>query len=164
MENKDPGYILLHRSIKQHWLWNNPNNLKRWLDIIISAAFADSEQYCQKTHQVITVRRGCLWTSVRSLADRWECSPGAVTRFLKLLEREKMITFQGTQGGTFVNVLNYGLYQDFRGVSRNSKRNAKRDADGTQTERRRVTSNTLNTLNTLKEDNICPPADGGEWQ
>ena len=33
------GYILLYRSICDHWVWQDPKYLQRWLDLLIRATW-----------------------------------------------------------------------------------------------------------------------------
>lgn len=89
MGSSDKGYIKLYRGIRDHWIWNDPDYLKAWLDLLMMVNHEDRQILFDK--KLVTVKRGSRITSIRSLSARWGWSRGRVSRFLDMLERDKMI-------------------------------------------------------------------------
>ena len=106
----DKGYIKLYRDVCSHWIWNDSDYLKAWIDILMMVNHEDKKILFDK--KLITVKRGSRITSIRSLSARWGWSRGRVSRFLDMLERDKMIATKRDTKKTMINVVNYGFYQD----------------------------------------------------
>jgi len=106
------NWIKLNRSIRKHFLWDfsKPLYLMAWVDILMSANFADKKTMIDS--KVVLVKRGAFITSTVQLSKKWQCSRGTVDRILTLLEEDKMITTERTRRYTTVTVENYALYQD----------------------------------------------------
>lgn len=60
---------------------------------------------------VITFERGTVNRSIESLAARWGWSRKTVSKFLRALESDGMVTTKRTTHGTTVTIENYGFYQ-----------------------------------------------------
>lgn len=105
----DKGYIKLYRGIRDHWIWNDPDYLKAWLDLLMMVNHEDRQILFDK--KLVTVKRGSRITSIRSLSARWGWSRGRVSRFLDMLEHDKMIATKRDTKKTLINVINYGFYQ-----------------------------------------------------
>jgi len=91
-DNETPmnGWIKLSRGIQQNWVWNNPNWLKWWLDLLLLAAWEDTE--IRKRRQRVQVKRGEVLMSVRELQRRWGVkSSYAVRYFINSLLEEGMV-------------------------------------------------------------------------
>lgn len=106
------GWISVHRTIKDHWLWEEKpfDNRSAWLDILLSAFHKTSKT--KINGQIVEVDRGSFPTSERELADKWGWSKTKVRAFLKLLEDDSMITRKSDHKKTMLTVLNYSCYQD----------------------------------------------------
>ena len=113
--SQNKGYILLHRSLQDCWIWfDDPKFTKgqAWVDLLMMVNHADKR--LQFNGEFITVEEGQVITSIRSLAERWGWSKDSVKRFLNLLERDMMITQNCDTHRTLVTIVNYGIYQDRR--------------------------------------------------
>lgn len=104
------GWICLHRKIIDNWIWEDPEKLRAWLDILLMVNHEDKQ--IPFNGHIITVRRGEKLTSIKKLAERWGWNRKRVMRFLKLLEESEMCLTKRTANGTTIFVQNYGLYQD----------------------------------------------------
>jgi DNA-binding transcriptional regulator YhcF (GntR family) len=136
------GWISLHRSIQDHWVWGNPKYLKWWLDLILMANFKENKIIVNG--ELKTIGIGERLTSEQKLADRWDVSRNTVRKFLNLLKKDGMISVQKSrQSGTTYKIDNYGLYQ---GISETKKH---------QTEQRKdnVLNNELNINNKENKEN-----------
>ena len=103
------GWIKIHRKITKHWIWDNPEYLKAWLDILMLANHEPRKKLIN--NDVAVIKTGHRDLSLRFLAKRWKWSVGRVQRFLKLLKNDTMIDTQTDTGQTIVSVCNYGRYQ-----------------------------------------------------
>lgn len=111
--NSDRGYILLYRSLYDHWLWSDKpfSKAHAWIDLLLMVNHEDKTILMDGAP--VEVKRGMTITSVRKLADRWGWSRAKVTKFLKDLERESMIICNFEAGKkTTINIVNYDIYQD----------------------------------------------------
>lgn len=105
------GWIKLYRNIQEHWIWQDPQKLKWWLDILLLANHKENKFLLG--NELMEVERGEHHTSELKLAERWGVSKTTVRKFLKLLESEQMIELKKSKKGTTLKVSNYNDYQDF---------------------------------------------------
>lgn len=104
------SYIRLSRKIREHWIWEDAELLKRWLDLLMLVNYSEGKFLCNG--KLIKVDVGEHYTSEEKLAKRWGISRKAVDKFLKLLESDGMIEIEKNRSfGTRLKVLNYGVYQ-----------------------------------------------------
>lgn len=124
---KEKGWICLHRSIQDHWLWKDePYDMARaWIDLLLLANH--EERKIPFKGKVITCAKGTVHRSIASLSERWHWDRKKTRRFLKLLESDQMVTTNVTTHGTTITIVNYGFYQDMG----TTKRTTKRTTDGT---------------------------------
>ena len=106
------GWVKIHRSIQDHWIWENPVKLKWWLDLIMMANHQENKILING--ELVIVSSGERHTSEDKLATRWGVSRNTVRKFLTLLEKDGMISMKKSrQTGTTYKVLNYNVYQGF---------------------------------------------------
>ena len=105
------GWIKLHRAIRKNWIWEDPQKLKWWLDILLQANHQDKK--ISLGNELFLVKRGCFHTSEIKLSNKWCVSKTTVRRFLKMLETDNMIETKKTKKGTTIKVSNYADYQGF---------------------------------------------------
>ena len=103
------GWIRLHRKIRDNWIWDDPEKLRAWLDILLMVNHEDKE--IPFNGKIITIRRGQRLTSISQLAERWHWNRKRVVRYLDLLEGAGMCTTERTTSGTTINVVNWDFYQ-----------------------------------------------------
>ena len=117
MGNTDKGWISLHRSLLDHWLWKEKpfSKASAWIDLLLSANHEDKKMLFDGN--LITVKRGQQLTSIRKLSERWGWNRRTTRKFLFALESDGMVTVECTTRCTTVTILNYGKYQD-RGTSK----------------------------------------------
>lgn len=104
------GYIKISRSISSHWLWQDAERLRWWLDLLLLASWEDTETI-HDAHR-FTLKRGQLIASVAFLKERWKVSHPTVIKFLSLLEAEGMIMREILYRQTpIITICNYESYQ-----------------------------------------------------
>jgi hypothetical protein len=106
------GWIHLHRSIQDCWLWQiKPfDKARAWVDLLLFANHDERKIY--DGGKPITVHRGQYLTSIEKLTDRWGWTRNKTKRFLATLEADEKLTTERTNRWTLVTILNYGPYND----------------------------------------------------
>lgn len=172
MADKASGYILLHRSLIDHWLWQGEPFTKgqAWIDLLLLVNYKPGKT--RFNGQVCEVDRGGRVTSYQVLAERWQWSKSSVKRFLKMLEDDQMIEIKTTHRQTIVKVLNYDVYQVLQSENDTPKKQQRntddtlaaqrRNADDTLAAQEYKESNTSNEGNTGNEINIPPISPQGD--
>jgi hypothetical protein len=127
------GWIKLHRSIKDHWLYTENrvfSKFEAWNDILLSVNFADAKQVIKG--KIYNIKRGESTMSLDTWAKRWNWDKSKVRRFLTLLQSDGMIVLVSDNITTHLTVCNYASYQDERNASETPMKR-KRNADEIQT-------------------------------
>lgn len=103
------GWVKIHRKIKENWIWDKPDYLKAWLDLIFKANYEDRRVLFDG--EVSELKKGQFITSIRKLADEWGWSKDRVLKFLRLLEKDEMIRRNSDNKRTLITIENYSFYQ-----------------------------------------------------
>lgn len=104
------GWIKISREIASHWLWQDAERLKWWLDLLFLAAWED-KQVLHDSH-LFVLRRGQIIASISFLSERWRKSHPTIIKFLRLLEVEDMIKRNTIYRQTSIlTICNYEKYQ-----------------------------------------------------
>ena len=111
MENKDTGYICMFRSIKKHWIWDDPIKLKWWLDILLSVNYSKEIQKVNIGYNLVECGRGQTIKSLQTWSNEWKVSKHTVRNFLELLKKDTLITTENLKKTTRLTVCNYDFYQ-----------------------------------------------------
>lgn len=160
MDNR--GFIKFYRDIQDHWIWQDSNKLKWWIDILLSANHKDNKFLLG--NELFEVKRGSFHTSELKLSERWNVSRNTVRNFLSLLENDEMIEQIKSKKGTTLKVSNYNDYQGVFDSEKTTKGqqteqqkdhtlNNKRTIKGQYTEQ--IKDHTLNTNKNEKNDKEC---------
>ena len=129
------GWIKLYRTIQDHWIWENPQYLKWWLDLIFMANHQDRKILFDG--ELKTVKVGERITSEKKLSERWEVSRNTVRKFLDLLVKDDMIELsRSRQNGTWDKVSNYAEYQNFSEIKKQRTEQRSEQQAAHQTEQR----------------------------
>ena len=123
------GWIKIHRGINDHWIWKNSDYLKWWLDILIEANYSEGDVLIKGT--VLKCGRGQKLYSIETWSKRWKTNKSKANRFLKLLEKEKMIELKSETHTTRLTICNYDSYQEIENKSETQVKR-KRNANETQ--------------------------------
>lgn len=104
------GWIKIHRDISKHWIFQDANKFKWWIDLLLNASHEDNKFLLGD--RLIEVKRGQQIISLSFLANRWETSKRTVLRFLTLLESDGMCNRITHQKVTILTICNYESYQE----------------------------------------------------
>ncbi len=142
------GWIKLHRKIRENEIWEKEPFDKRsaWIDLLLRATHKEEKFLIGNT--VIKLKSGEVFTSEKKLAKNWKWSRHKVRNFFILLEQIGQIgTPKRTSRYTLLTIVNWEQYQ-----SDNSKKDTKKDIDGTSKGHPRDTyKNVKNGKNVKKE-------------
>ena len=122
------GWIKLFRDINKHWIWQNSDYLKWWLDILLEVNHAPAKVVIK--NKIYDCNRGEKLYSLDTWAYRWGTNKSKARRFLQLLQNDNMIVLKSETQTTRLIVCKYDTYQDMR------------NADETQVKRKRNANET----------------------
>ena len=148
------GWIKLHRSIKNHWIFEKARpktRLEAWLIILLEANHSDEKVLINGS--LIECKRGESLNSLDTWARLFNWDKSKTRRFLKLLKTDTMVELKSTQKTTHLKVCNYDTYQGERNTDETQmkrRRTHKRHTDDTKQEDKEVNndkeSKELNTM------------------
>jgi len=154
----EKGWISIDRKIVDHWVWSSKpfGKGQAWIDLLIMANYKDQPFY--SGGKIIDGKRGVVYRSLKSLAERWGWDRKTVRGFLKLLEGDGMVAIESTTQGTTITIVNYDNYQNHGTTNSTTERstiphpNGQRwdnptDNDGTTMGQRFPTYNNYNNYN-----------------
>lgn len=104
------GWIKIHRDITKHWIFQDAEKFKWWIDMLFLASYEDNKTLVK--NQIANVKRGQFIGSLSFLAKRWCVSRDRVAAFLKLLQSDGMIIKESDKNITQITICNYESYQD----------------------------------------------------
>jgi len=103
------GWIKISRDIQTHWIYQDAEKLKWWLDLLLLANYEDKEFNIK--FKVFQCKRGQLLYSLKSLSQRWNVSKSVVNNFLEMLRKQNMIETENETVTTRITICNYDTYQ-----------------------------------------------------
>lgn len=106
------SWIKLFRDINKHWIWQNSDYLKWWLDILLEVNHAPAKVVIN--NKIYDCNRGEKLYSLDTWASRWGTNKSKVRRFLTLLRNDNMIVLKSETQTTRLTVCKYDTYQDMR--------------------------------------------------
>jgi len=103
------GWIKLHRKIQDNPIWDKPEQLRAWIDLLLMATHKERTKFING--EEVILEQGEVDASFRYLSKRWNWSVGKVQRFLNLLKKCLMIEVKTDTGQNLVSICNYATYQ-----------------------------------------------------
>jgi hypothetical protein len=149
----ETGWIKLHRSMQDHWLWDEPRKFSKaeaWLDILLSASHKSYKTVINDN--LVTCDRGEMIASVRFLQTRWKWSNTKVVRFLLLLTEEDMVSINKKTG---VSVLKVSNYNDFQDIGKTKKTQKRQEKDAEKTDKRQTNDTEKTKTRMIKNNKEC---------
>ena len=104
------GWIKIYREITRHWIFQDAEKFKWWIDLLIMASHEDYKTVVKD--ELLTMKRGQLQVSLSFLSARWGRSKEKVLNFLRLLESDHMIERKSDRKATTITICNYDSYQE----------------------------------------------------
>lgn len=106
------GWIMLHRQIRDHWLYQNPVYFHAWVTMLMEA------NHCEKKvlidGEIITCGVGQSVHSLNGWANVFggDWTTQKVRTFFALLQKSEIINTEGLRKTTRVTICKYALYQN----------------------------------------------------
>lgn len=145
------GWISLHRSIINHWIFKDPKKFHAWCTILMNVNHSRTKVNIKGT--ILICERGdslnSLETWAKLFGNNWNKS--SVRRFLKLLESDSIIVTKSEHKTTRLSVCKYDTYQGLRNADETEMKQ-ERNADETEM----TPNNNDNNKNNDKQDDLEP--------
>ena len=106
------GWIKIHRSITNHWLYTEKRKFSKfeaWNDILLNVNYLETKTIIKG--KLYEIKRGQSILSLESWAKRWNWDKSSVRRFFSLLEKDSMIELKSDNITTQLTVCKYDSYQ-----------------------------------------------------
>ena len=150
------GWIKISREIEDHWLWQDAERMRWWIDMLFMASFED-KKLIEDTH-LITIKKGQFIASVAFLCKRWGKSNKTIIKYLKLLEEDEMICREVLHRQTpIITICNYDKYQcnDDNSVQTIVHRqNDENSAYDIHTQNQRINNSKSDSLGCVKDNDV----------
>jgi hypothetical protein len=104
------GWIKIYREITKHWIFQDAEKFKWWIDMIFLASYEDNRTVIG--NKIVEVKRGQFLGSLSFFIKRWGVSKERVINFLRLLQSDGMINKESDKNVTLITICNYESYQD----------------------------------------------------
>lgn len=141
------GWISLHRTLQDHKLWKGEKFTRgqAWVDLLLGANHKPAEIIIKGIP--LKLERGEQARSQLTLSKEWKWSRDKVKRYVRLLEKEQMITIKTSQLTSIITICNYSGYQDTEIPNKSTDKAPNESPDQQQTNIKRVTDNNDNNDN-----------------
>jgi len=127
------GWIKLHRSLNDHWIYNEKrkfSKLEAWIDILMTVNYEDKKVIVKG--KLYDVKRGQSILSLDNWSKRWDWDKSSTRRFFILLQNDSMIDVISDNITTHLTVCNYETYQGERNADETQMKH-KRNSNENQT-------------------------------
>jgi len=124
------GWIKLNREINNHWVFQNSDYFKWWVDILLEVNYTPAKVVIKG--KIYECGRGEKLYSLDTWAIRWKTNKSKVRRYFDLLQKENMIELKNETQTTRLKVCKYEDYQENDNESETQMKR-KRNANETQT-------------------------------
>ena len=135
-QEKMGSWIKVFRNIENSWIWEEKpfSRGQAWIDLLLLAKFRD-ESFFNRRGNRVDGKRGHVYKSISSLADRWGWSRKKVDHFFNQLEADNMIKVSKKRASeeTSIFIVNYSKYQIF-GTGKRASEEQVRNKSGTSEE------------------------------
>lgn len=111
MTQSDGGFVLLWRSLLNHWVGQNHRTLSVWVYLLLAVNWKESVDVLPR--QRVKVKRGQHATSSQTIATKLGLDRKTVERILKDMAEDGMIVLQTSHQGTIVTLCNYDEWQAY---------------------------------------------------
>ena len=150
------GWIKISREIEDHWLWQDADRMRWWIDMLFMASFED-KKVIEDTH-LITIKKGQFIASVAFLCKRWGKSNKTIIKYLKLLEEDEMICREVLHRQTpIITICNYDKYQcndDNSVQTMLHRQNDKNSAYDVHTQNQSINKSKSDSLGCVKDNDV----------
>ncbi len=136
------GWIKLHRSLMDHWIWGEPEAVVFWVALLMDANHTTVKKLFNGS--LVEIKRGQLLFGLESFEKKTGVSIRKMRRYLSMMEKESMIDRQKRNKYSLITIANYDKHQ-----SSDRQAASERQADDNQAA---ALKNVNNGLNGKKSD------------
>lgn len=166
MAKKNKGFVPVYRDIQDHWLWDSDKEPftrgQAWIDLLLSVNH--EEKKILVNGKVVVIRPGQKWTSIRTLARKWNWTKDRVERYIDLLKSDGMLLVEATRNGTLLTLRNWDNFNGQRYTRCDTNKDTDKDTSKDTDKDKTIMNNNDNNDKEKKERGPDPPRDGTQWQ
>lgn len=104
------GWIKIHRSILDHWVFKNDKIFVCWLECLFSAAHGDMKTITTGG-KIIHLKPGQFVTGRHKFAANLGISPSMAWRYLHVMKSDNMLDIKSTPNYSLITIINWSKYQ-----------------------------------------------------
>lgn len=104
------GWIKIHRDITKHWIFQDAEKFKWWIDMLFLASYEDNKTNVGS--KIVEVKRGQFVGSLSFFMKRWGVGKERIINYLRLLQSDGMIDKVSDKNITLITICNYESYQN----------------------------------------------------
>jgi hypothetical protein len=111
------GYIMLHRKIRDNFLWEEQREFSKfeaWIDLLMYARWKHEPKKHFLGNTTYIINRGEQIRSLKTLSSAWNWNISKVRRFLSALQNRHMVVIKTDTQTTQITICNYDTYQTVR--------------------------------------------------
>lgn len=106
----DDSWIKIYRRLETNWIWDDkPEYLKIWIGLLLRTKWTPAR--IRQGTGYLNLQRGELAIGLHEFADYCKVGVGFVRKFLKLAEKDGMISVKSNKHGTIVKIIKYNDLQ-----------------------------------------------------
>ena len=144
------GWISLHRSSTEHWVYADAAYWKMWTTMLIKANH--KERNILFNGSLVRLKRGEFVFGRTKFSQETKTPVSKVRRLLELLKSDQMISQQKFNKYSIISILNYDQYQNINQQT-DQQTASKPPANRQQT----ATDNNVNNVNNVNKGRFTPP-------
>lgn len=105
------GWIKVDRKLLDNSIWTKEKFTKgqAWIDLLLLANHKDSRELYRGNMK--DFKKGNVYRSIDWLSKRWRWTWRTTERYLKMLEKEQMLSIKCTKHDTTITIVNWEFYQ-----------------------------------------------------
>jgi len=124
------GWIKLHRTVADHWIWDDPLYFRAWAYCLIRANHDENKVLI--SGELVKLNRGEFITSIEHFSTDTGLTAQRTRHFWDLLEKDDMIIKNSNTRLTRLTICNYERYQDVQQTN-NKPTTSRQQTDNKQT-------------------------------
>lgn len=159
------GWVKLHRKLLEATIFQNPNLLKFWIWCLLKATHKEHKE--RVGLQEITLYSGQFVFGRNKAALELDMTPSTVYKYLKIMEKEQLITIESNNKFSVVSIVKWEFYQsedkncDSKVTANVATKKQQSDSKVTPKEQQSNTNKNEKNVKNEKKDILCK-ADASE--
>ena len=140
------GWIKLHRRIIDSFIFSHPVALKIWLWCLLKASIRDRDISLKagRGFAFVKIKKGSFIFGRHSAEDILCVNGSTIYKWIKIFEKEEMITVKSNNQYSLVTILNYNEFQEMNEEKKTTKHTTKHTAKRQQNIQQNIQPNNTN--------------------